>query len=338
MAIAFLGDFGRACGAAWYYSNVALGDDHQPDCFWLDSGVRNDIYTNGEECKWHKKQCTKLKNNCGDCDENDKTLKYQFPSDIRYLPKAMQFTVSVCYSIARPLGQIVELRPTADQCQTFSRPVEPENGANATLPDLATLCGEDSLTFRHLLNGDFEFRPRLEAYWDPELGVEIPVPTANPSFKTNNVTLFEQGSDLNPGMKRSESAAEAPSHSAQAWNFYVSSAAPEHSALRLCTSITALGPDFYSEHERKFCDMGLPGSGSRNLYDVCDERKISPCWDTATHQLSVWTKKKRSSKTYTHKVEWKTDGLKSIINLLGHTGAMSTASNGTTGLATATIA
>ena len=74
--------------------------DHQPDCFWLDSGKRNDMYTNGEECKRVKKQCKKFKNDCVKCDEDDKTLRYQFPTDLRYLPKAMQYTVSVCYTSA----------------------------------------------------------------------------------------------------------------------------------------------------------------------------------------------------------------------------------------------
>ena len=228
-----------------------------------------------------------------------------------------------------------------DPSQTFSKQGDSIDSFNSTPPDMATLCGEESITFRHLLNGDFEFRPGMVSVWDPVHQREIPVPKANPSFKTDNVTLFEQGSDLIPGQKRSESAAEVPSHSAHAWNFYVSSVTPEHSATRLCTSITSLGPDFYSEHERKFCDMGLPGTGSRSMYDVCDERKISPCWDPATHQLSSWVKekkiRKRSSKTYTHKVEWKSDGLKNIIQLLGHAAAMSGASNGTMGSATASV-
>ena len=177
----------------------------------------------------------------------------------------------------------------------------------------------------------------MESYYDAERQQEVPVPTENPSFKPDNVTLFEQGSDL-VDKKRSGSASELPSQSAHAWNFYVSSPAVEHSAIQLCASVTSLGPDFYSEYERKFCDMGLPGSGSRQLYDVCDDTGKLPCWNKDVHQMEgAGGKKKRASKRYTHQVAWKKDGIRSVINLLGNTAVMDTMPTAMTGLSNATI-
>lgn len=309
--------------------------NHQPDCFWLDSGSRhNHNYTNGEECKRLKGQCANYRDNCVDCDEDDDTLKYQFPTDLRYLPKAMQFTVSVCKPLTRCSRWSMDFRPPAKPFQTFSRSGN-EDEENAHPPTLETMCSEKSLTFRHYLNADFEFRPNLEPYWDTDLLREIPAPRENPAFKPDNITLFEQGSDLSI-QKREESTSAAPAH---AWNFYVSSPGSEHSAIRLCGSVTSLGPDFYSESERKFCDMGILGSGARNLYDVCDEKNILPCWNRDTHQVDDWPAKmkKRSVKGYTHKVEWKADGLKSVIKLLGNMGQSGTTSNGTAALINTTI-
>ena len=236
---------------------------------------------------------------------------------------------------------------STDLSQTFSRPGDLNTDPVPTPPDKETLCGEKSLTFRHLLNGDFEFRPDLERHWDDDKRkITYTPPDDNPSFWTGNVTLFEQGSDLIPGQKekRSESAVASSSHPAAAathtWDFYVSSATPEHSATQLCASITSLGPDFYSEAERKFCDMGLPGTGRRNLYDSCEVpaggQKTSPCWDPTTHSLLDWkpnhkkVKRSRANKSYTHKVEWKANGIKNVVQLLGYAGQMSAGTlNGT---------
>ena len=34
----WIGDWGRQCGASWYYSNYFIsGSNHKPDCMWIDS-------------------------------------------------------------------------------------------------------------------------------------------------------------------------------------------------------------------------------------------------------------------------------------------------------------
>ncbi|KAL6721303.1 hypothetical protein ACLMJK_000405 [Lecanora helva] len=42
----WLGDFARACGYPWYYSNIIVGmEHHKPDCAWIDQDHTNDIFT-----------------------------------------------------------------------------------------------------------------------------------------------------------------------------------------------------------------------------------------------------------------------------------------------------
>ena len=186
--------------------------------------------------------------------------------------------------------------------------------------DPEAYCAEEYLTFRH----------RLNAYGPPGPGIDYTY------FDTNSVTLFEQGSDLNEmspetrdtsfpqnnnNSSSSSSSTLASSPSPPPYNFYISTSLPAHSAIQLCSSVTSLGPDLYSEAERKFCDMA-PGGGLKRVYDACSvpvEEAARPCWDVEGHRiLRVGGRREKRGRTgYRYQVGWKEGGKVAVMDLFG---------------------
>ncbi|KAL9616774.1 MAG: hypothetical protein Q9160_008399 [Pyrenula sp. 1 TL-2023] len=53
-----------------------------------------------------------------------------------------------------------------------------------------------------------------------------------------------------------------------------------HSARELCQSQTSVGPDFYHETERLYCDMC-----TKTLYGICGDKVEQGCWDQETQKI-----------------------------------------------------